>query len=179
MLPKYKRKFWALLLISQLFLIGNASALTLAAVEIITTSLPTDVVAGSPYYGTVDAIGGPDLYNWKVTKGALPHGLKIYGAICFTSPCQGPASISGTPTNIGTFNFDLTVTSGALSATRSYAINVISGADSAQTNSGGAAPLGQLPSSDTQKQEKIAEIQKLLIQLIQQLIQLLNQYQVK
>ncbi len=56
----------------------------------------------SPYTAAVAGSGGTGLYTW--TASGLPSGLSI------TTGLSSLATISGTPTNVGNFNFQLTAT---------------------------------------------------------------------
>lgn len=69
-----------------------------------TTALPSATV-GEPYEATISAAGGAeDAYVWKVTGGTLPPGLAV------AAEGTPATTVSGTPTEAGTFDFDVTVT---------------------------------------------------------------------
>ena len=57
---------------------------------------------GQPYFQNLFASGGRTPYNWSITGGALPPGLRIVAA-------SNGNRIEGTPTARGTFTFNLTV----------------------------------------------------------------------
>ena len=87
---------------------------------------------GSPYSASItNATGGTAPYAYAVTAGALPGGL--------TLDARGGA-ISGTPSEIGSFNFSITATdssagTGPYTANQSYSINVIDVAPIASASS--------------------------------------------
>jgi len=66
--------------------------------EIITASLPGAII-GVDYSQQLEASGGATPYQWEVTSGSLPNGLSLNGA-----------TIAGTPTSIGDFPFEVTLT---------------------------------------------------------------------
>jgi hypothetical protein len=70
-----------------------------APLRLQTESLPGGVV-GKKYAEQVRATGGIPFYNWEVTAGKLPNGLKL-------DPFSG--AISGTPAKAGTFEFTVRV----------------------------------------------------------------------
>ena len=77
-----------------------------AALTITTTSLPGGTV-NQAYSQPVTATGGTTPYSWAVVSGSLPPGLSL-------SPTGTPsATISGTPTTAGTYNFTVQVTDNA------------------------------------------------------------------
>ena len=67
--------------------------------SILTRRLPRGVVSGE-YLATLRAKGGIPFYDWTVESGALPVGLSLNS---FTG------AISGTPNQVGTFNFTVRV----------------------------------------------------------------------
>ena len=69
-----------------------------AAVTVTTTSFPNGL-ATSPYSQTLAASGGAPTYSWSIAGGSLPNGLSLVGA-----------TITGTPTAAGTYNFTVQVT---------------------------------------------------------------------
>lgn len=86
---------------------GQALTLTVAASPIAVT--PTALATGSrgtPYSATVSAVGGVAPYSYGIASGALPTGLAL-------SPT---GQISGTPTAVGTFTFQVRVTDSATGA---------------------------------------------------------------
>jgi hypothetical protein len=88
-----------------------------AALAISTSTLPATEV-GQSYSTTLAASGGVPPDTWEVTAGALPDGLSL-------SPS---GKITGTPTQMGTFTFTVTVTDSSVpisqtaSATRSVLV---------------------------------------------------------
>jgi subtilisin family serine protease len=83
---------------------------------ITTTSLPGGT-AGQAYSQSVTATGGTTPYSWSVVSGSLPPGLSL-------SPTGTPsATLSGTPTTAGTYNFTVQVTDNA-AATDTQALSV-------------------------------------------------------
>jgi len=66
---------------------------------ITTASLPNGAI-GAPYSRTVSATGGATPYNWSVIAGMLPTGLSLD---------LSTGVISGTPTALGTWNFQIRV----------------------------------------------------------------------
>jgi hypothetical protein len=89
--------------------LGTASVpLTLVvtpALHIVTSYLP-DGKIGAPYSQELTASGGASTdYRWAVTTGALPSGLTLS-----TGSGSAPAAtLSGTPTQTGTYDFTITV----------------------------------------------------------------------
>ena len=67
---------------------------------IVTASLPGGT-AGAPYSQTLQAVGGVPPYQWAVTTGSLPNGLKLDAAT---------GVISGAPLTAATTQFTVTVT---------------------------------------------------------------------
>jgi hypothetical protein len=59
---------------------------------------------GVPFSSTLQATGAPP-YSYSINSGALPTGLNLSP----TTDTSGPATISGTPTVAGTFNFTIIV----------------------------------------------------------------------
>lgn len=80
-------------------------------------SLP-DGTTGQAYSAAVNASGGLDPYSYSISSGALPDGLSM----------DSGGNISGTPTVVGVFNFDVSVRdAGGCGATASYSVNVVAG----------------------------------------------------
>ena len=97
----------------------QALSITIAAapaLTITTTSLPGGTV-GQPYSQSVTATGGTTPYSWSVVSGSLPPGLAL-------SPTGTPsATLSGTPTTEGTYNFTVQVTDN-VAATDTQALSI-------------------------------------------------------
>jgi hypothetical protein len=87
--------------------VGQGLTITTAA------GLPNGAL-GSPYTVTLAAAGGQQPYTWSLTSGALPGGVSLNASA---------GTISGTPSEQGTFNFTIRVTDAAnASATRVHTI---------------------------------------------------------
>ena len=87
------------------------------AVTITTTKLP-DAHRLSPYSIGIATSGGTLPFSWSITSGALPPGLSLNSAM---------GIISGTPTQVGNWNFTVRVVDSAsptTTATRSFSIRV-------------------------------------------------------
>ena len=81
---------------------------------IIISPIPGYVLVGAAYSATLSISGGTSPYSVAVTSGSLPTGITLSGLV-----------ISGTPSVIGTYPFDLTVTdTNRLTTTRSFQITV-------------------------------------------------------
>jgi uncharacterized repeat protein (TIGR01451 family) len=103
----------------------QASALTLSPAS---GALPMGLTGQAYGPVTIVASGGTAPYQFSAT-GALPPGLTLN---------QSTGAISGTPTTLGTYAFDITVTdssvgSGALQATASFTISIAAAAVPAVT----------------------------------------------
>jgi len=84
---------------------------------ITTTSLPGGALTQS-YSQTLTAVNGTPPLAWSIASGNLPQGLQLNGAT---------GAVSGTPTAIGNFTFDILVTDAAkATARRTFAISVVS-----------------------------------------------------
>ncbi len=98
--------------------IGTTSysvTISCATITIIPATLP-DGVTGTLYDQTLSGSGGTAPYTFAVTGGSLPTGLTL-------NPTTG--QITGTPTVVGTFNFDITATdANNCSGVGSYTINI-------------------------------------------------------
>lgn len=93
---------------------GYKSGITLALAEnegvwvpgpldIVTASLP-DGAIGIPYSANLVATGGTPPFTWAIESGGLPPGLTL---------TPGTGLISGTPTQIGGFSFNISVADSA------------------------------------------------------------------
>ena len=89
-------------------------AITTSPLSILTNSLAFPVV-GAQYLLTLQVSGGVAPFTWRIAEGSLPTGLSLSSA----------GSLSGTPTNAGTFSFTFQVTDGTGQvATRSFTLSV-------------------------------------------------------
>ena len=89
-----------------------------ATVALSPASLPAGT-SGVAYGETLSATGGTAPYSYTLTAGALPAGVTL----------SSSGSLSGTPTQSGSFTFSITATdsstgSGPYSATRSYTLSI-------------------------------------------------------
>lgn len=69
--------------------------------RILTTALPGGTL-NQPYAATLEAVGGSGTYEWRVSSGVLPAGLTLAPS----------GQLTGTPTQVGTFNVTISATSG-------------------------------------------------------------------
>jgi len=86
---------------------------------VITTPSPLpNCTVGSAYQQTFTASGGSGVAgNWQLMSGALPNGLSL-------APATGV--LGGTPTQVGSFNFNVQVTDAQpTTAIRAYALNCV------------------------------------------------------
>ena len=88
-----------------------------AAMEITTLSLAEGQL-GAAYSGKIYGCGGPGNYAWSVVGGALPPGLTLS-----TAGTPG-ATLAGTPTQAGLFNFTVKVQSNAMFVQRQLELRV-------------------------------------------------------
>ncbi len=100
---------------------GKASAtFTIIVAQALTVTTPAGLATGGalfPYSQTFTAAGGVPPYSWQVS-GTLPAGLALSAA----------GTLSGTPTQVGTFSFSVKVTDKAGSqASGSYSVVIASG----------------------------------------------------
>ncbi|MCC7510938.1 MAG: putative Ig domain-containing protein [Planctomycetes bacterium] len=102
---------------------GSSGGSTTPSALTITTTTMADATLGQPYSEAVRAVGGTNAgYSWAIVAGALPAGLNL-------SPSGTPtASVSGTATVLGTFNFTVEVTDMAgATATAALQLDVVAG----------------------------------------------------
>jgi hypothetical protein len=93
--------------------VGGSAAAPSAVVSIEPGTLPA-AVAGSAYSQALSASGGSGPYTFAVTAGSLPPGVALAGT-----------TISGTPTQAGTFAFTVRATgAGGASGTRAFSLRV-------------------------------------------------------
>jgi hypothetical protein len=89
-----------------------------AADLVVTTSSVPSGTQGTAYNATLEASGGVPPYAWIVLNGTLPPGLSLN---------QSSGTISGTPSQAGTWNFTVQVTDAQVpadTATRALAITI-------------------------------------------------------
>ncbi len=87
------------------------------ALAVTTTALPGGTV-GQAYSQAVSATGGTPPYGWSLVSGSLPPGLTL-------SPTGTPsATVSGTPTTAGTYDFTVQVTD-AVAASDTQALSIV------------------------------------------------------
>jgi hypothetical protein len=90
-----------------------------AVLTITTTSLPAGSL-GVGYSAFVNAAGATGTFTWTITAGSLPAGLSFQ-----TTTTSSSASISGTPTLLGTSKFSVQVTDSAgTSVTQAMSITI-------------------------------------------------------
>ena len=87
--------FWLDFQLSQVFVAEGGAAV------IMTDSPLPDATVGYPYSVLLQATNGSTPYYWQVVSNSLPPGLAL-------NPNNG--LLSGTPTNLGTYNFWINVT---------------------------------------------------------------------
>ncbi|MFH0919127.1 MAG: putative Ig domain-containing protein [Fibrobacterota bacterium] len=80
--------------------------------------------AGSPYTSKIDAAGGTLPYTWSLTSGSLPAGLSL----------AADGTVSGTPTESGSFSFVVSVIDGNSDAASGEVSLVISPSSAVQAN---------------------------------------------
>lgn len=89
------------------------------------SGLPTNLALNSPVNQTVTATGNlapPPQFNYWQFSGNLPTGLAFNGGFLASSE---PPTITGTPTQLGTFIFSITVTNpGGDYMTKYFSVNV-------------------------------------------------------
>ncbi len=92
-------------------------AISAAPLTITSVSPMVNARQGDPYSQALTAVGGVTPYSWGIASGALPPGLKL----------SAPGDVTGTPTNLGTYNFIARVTDSASNTvTQALAITVTS-----------------------------------------------------
>lgn len=86
------------------------------ALTVTTSTLPM-ATQYSPYGLRLQASGGAGSVTWAVTAGALPVGMGL----------SADGTLSGAPARTGSFSFEVTATSGTLTATRMLSLGVSMG----------------------------------------------------
>ncbi len=92
--------------------------------NIVTDILP-QTYANAKYKVMIDAIGGAERYDWRVSDGKLPPGTILAQGICTDLPCKSSAVISGTPALPGVYQFIVTLASGSETISRQFSITVV------------------------------------------------------
>ncbi|WP_313393575.1 putative Ig domain-containing protein [Pseudomonas sp.] len=83
------------------------------AISVMPPTLPAGTY-GAPYSQAISATGGNGSYSFSVLAGALPDGLSLSGG-----------TLSGTPTNAGSYSFTLRATDGnSFTGTRAYTMTI-------------------------------------------------------
>ena len=98
------------------FTVTNNYTIAIGAptIDVQPMTLP-DPVAGTAYSETITATGGAGTMTFAVTAGTLPDGLTLSGA----------GALSGTPTEVGTFNVTITATDeNGYDGARAYTITI-------------------------------------------------------
>ena len=90
---------WLFLLLLVLATTAVAQTADPARLQFATKSLPTGTV-GRLYDTTIKVQGGQGPFQWTLTKGALPPGIRLQG---------NTGAISGTPAQVGVFRFTINV----------------------------------------------------------------------
>ena len=85
-------------------------------VAVSTTPLPM-ATQYAPFGLRLQASGGTGVYTWELANGTLPPGLTLSSA----------GDLVGTPASVGTFSFDVKVTSGAATDTHALSLQVMAG----------------------------------------------------
>lgn len=94
---------------------------TITPLFIVTAFIPP-ATAGTAYSVVLSASGGDGSYSWWVSDGSLPAGLNLVPTRCTGSSCSKDATIFGTPVSAWTYNFDVSVASGAQVAIQKFAL---------------------------------------------------------
>ena len=101
---------------------------------------------GYTFYGYVAVSGGTPNYTWSISSGKLPTGLKLKSSGAL-------ATITGKPTEIGTFTFTVkAVDKNKIAATAKISVTVVDIASLAQT-AGKSAKTAEPSSSKTTEQK--------------------------
>lgn len=91
----------------------------------ITTDILPQAMTGVFYRNKIEAVGGAESYSWRVSQGNLPPGFSFARAACTETPCRTAAILAGLPYVPGTYNFTVTLTSGAESISREFSLVVV------------------------------------------------------
>jgi MYXO-CTERM domain-containing protein len=98
--------------------LGSSAPVTVSTgtLAVIAPTLPM-VTQFAAFGLRLQAAGGSGQYTWQVSGGALPAGVTLSAA----------GDLGGTPTSAGSFSFDVKVTSGTLTDTKSLSLTVSAG----------------------------------------------------
>jgi hypothetical protein len=104
---------------------GTSPAVIVTPMAILTGALSNGVI-GTPFYQTIQAMGGVAPYAWTVSSGALPHNLSL------TPSTANNATIFGVPDTVSPgVAFTIQVSDSAHhTATQPYTIAILAQADS-------------------------------------------------
>ncbi|HKK94514.1 MAG TPA: putative Ig domain-containing protein, partial [Longimicrobiales bacterium] len=98
-------------------------------VTIQTTSLANGAV-GQAYTALLVATGGDGMYEWSLASGGLPDGLAL----------ATDGTIGGTPTTVGTADFEVRANSAGLTATQALTIGIAATSDATPPTVSGVTP---------------------------------------
>ncbi|MEO8657542.1 MAG: choice-of-anchor tandem repeat GloVer-containing protein [Bryobacteraceae bacterium] len=92
---------------------------------------------GVPYNTTCTVSGGTEPYSWSISPGTLPPGIVL-------SPSGSTATITGSPTQLGPYNYTLTVTDSGIpqSITKPFSGNIGSSLDISCESAAGPIVVG-------------------------------------
>jgi MYXO-CTERM domain-containing protein len=98
--------------------LGSSSPITISTgtLSILAPTLPA-LTQFAAFGLRLGAVGGSGQYAWQVSSGALPPGVTLSAA----------GDLGGTPSSAGPFSFEVKVTSGTLTDTRSLSLTVSAG----------------------------------------------------
>ncbi len=133
----------------------QAGSLTPQTISITTPSPLYPAVAGEYYSTNIYATGGSESYAWVLKSGTLPSGLEFSTnkdniGTCPTAPCQLPATIWGTPTASGNYEFVLQVNSGTVVASKTFNLQVSSKGEPASVTISNAGELRSIVPGSSQ-----------------------------
>lgn len=110
---------------------GVSNAMPFQILPLAPLALTTDILPQTPtgarYEAPVEAVGGAESYQWRVSEGTLPPGLKLTQASCKETPCRTSALVRGIPTVPGTYQFEISLNSGSETVSRRFTITVVLG----------------------------------------------------
>jgi hypothetical protein len=113
-----------------LYVSGSATEGVAGGISITTASLPNGQVDVA-YSTTLEASGGSVPYTWEVTSGALPGGVSLN---------LNSGSLSGTPSDFGTFDMIIQVTdNGGATDSQTFSLSIADAEGSIVGGSGGGS----------------------------------------